>query len=81
MTFFTFIMYTFINTFLFTEVIFYGNQQDLTLQKRSLENEDYVFSSDTVVITAKDQTYTALFPHSGKIKYSFILTSQYLSFI
>jgi len=39
--------------------------KDLTLQKQSQENKGYVYSSDTLVITAKSETYTALFPHSG----------------
>ena len=40
--------------------------KDLTLQKQSQQNKGYVFMSNTLVITAKDKTYTALFPHSGK---------------
>ena len=50
---------------MFSGVIFYGNMKDLTLQKQSQENKGYVYSSDTLVITAKSETYTALFPHSG----------------
>ena len=50
----------------FADVIFYGNQKDLTLQKRSQGKKGYVFSSDTLVITTNDETYTDLFPHSGK---------------
>ena len=50
---------------MFSGVIFYGNMKDLTLQKQSQQKKGYVYSSDTLVITAKSETYTALFPHSG----------------
>ena len=49
-----------------SDVILYGNLKDLTRQKQSQGKHGYTYSSDTVVLTAKDQTVTALFPHSGK---------------
>ena len=40
--------------------------KDLTLQKQLQQNKGYVYSSNTLVVTAKHETYTALFPYSGK---------------
>jgi len=51
--------------------------KDLTLQKQTQNNKGYVYTSDTLVITAKSEMYTALFPHSGK-DITYILVNTYL---
>jgi len=52
--------------YIFSGVILYDNLTDLTLQARAKHRTGYVHNSGTVVITERNNIYTALFPHSGK---------------